>query len=110
MSLAQAASVLFDHSVKSREISGGLDYENYLDAFLVLESMEKIGQRFANVLEKNIRLYSGYGQIKLDSMITAMETECSYHAGQMFLSLVTAARLSKDGYQYKETYAFSYEP
>ncbi len=110
VSLAQAASVLFDHSVKSREISGGLDYENYLDAFLVLESMEKIGQRFANVLEKNIRLYSGYGQIKLDSMITAMETECSYHAGQMFLSLVTAARLSKDGYQYKETYAFSYEP
>lgn len=109
VSLAQAASVLFDHSVKSREISGGLDYENYLDAFLVLESMEKIGQRFANVLEKNIRLYSGYGQIKLDSMITAMETESSYQAGQMFLSLVTAARLSKDGYQYKETYAFSYE-
>lgn len=108
VSLAQTAAVLFDHSVKSREVSSGLDYEDYLDAFLTLESLDKIGIRFSNLLEKNIRLYAGYEQVKLDCMITAMETESSYQAGQMFLSFVTAAPLSKAGYELKEKYAFSY--
>lgn len=108
VSLAQTAAVLFDHSVKSREVSSGLDYEDYLDAFLILENLDKIGIRFANLLEKNIRLYAGYEQVKLDCMITAMETESSYQAGQMFLSFVTVAPLSKAGYELKEKYAFSY--
>lgn len=108
VSLSEVAAVLLDHSIQSREVSGGIDYEDFLDAFLALESLNKIGIRFANLLEKNIRLYAGYEQIKLDCMITAMETDSIYHAQQMFLRFVTITRLSKSGYQYEEKYAFSY--
>ncbi len=108
VSLAEVPAVLLDHSAKSKEISGGLDYQDYIYSFLALESLEKIGNRFANLLEKNLRLYSGYGQVQSDCMITAMETDSRYHAKQMFLSFVTIAQLSKKGYEYQETYAFSY--
>ncbi len=108
ISLPQAAVVLFQTSVKSKEVEKGLQYEDYLHTFLALENMEKLGSRFANLLEKNIRLYAGYEQVKLDCMVTAMEAEHAYKAQQVFLSMVTIVGLSKKGYQYKETYQFSY--
>lgn len=108
VSLAEAASVPFRNSIKSKEVSGGLDYEDYLQAFLALENLKKIGNRFANLLEKNLRLYAGYEQMKIDCMITAMETNNVYQAQQVFLTFVTIARLTKNDYQYEETYEFSY--
>ncbi len=108
VSLSQIASVLFQTSVKAREVSNGLDYEDYLQAFLALESLPKIGNRFANLLEKNMRLYAGYEQVKLDCMITAMEAEHAYHARQVFLTFVTVGRLSENGYEYRKKYYFSY--
>lgn len=106
--LAEAASVPFCNSVKSKEVSGGLDYEDYLQALLALENLNKIGNRFANLLEKNLRLYAGYEQVKIDCMITAMETNNVYQAQQVFLTFVTIAHLTKNDYQYEETYKFSY--
>lgn len=108
VSLAQAASIPFQTSVKAKEVSGGLSYEDYIQAFLMLDSLEETGKRFANLLEKNIRLYAGYEQVKLDCMITAMETEHVYQARQVFLSFVTIGHLSKKGYQYERRYQFSY--
>ena len=106
--MAQTASVLFQTSVKAREVSNGLEYEDYLLAFLALESLPKIGNRFANLLEKNLRLYAGYDQLKLDCMITAMDAEHAYHARQAFLTFVTVGQVSKNGYEFKERYNFSY--
>ena len=108
VSLSQTASVLFQTSVKAREVSNGLEYEDYLLAFLALESLPKIGNRFANLLEKNLRLYAGYDQLKLDCMITAMDAEHAYHARQAFLTFVTVGQVSKNGYEFKERYNFSY--
>lgn len=108
VSLPQTASVLFQTSIKAREVSNGLDYEDYMQAFFAIESLDKIGKRFANVLEKNIRLYAGYEQAKMDCMITAMEAEHTYHANQVFLSVVTIRRLSKKGYLFQKKYHFSY--
>ncbi len=85
-----------------------MNYEDYLQAFLTLESMDNIGMRFANLLEKNLRLYPGCEQIKLDCMITAMVTETIYQAQQVFLTFVSIERLSKKGYRYKNKYNFSY--
>ena len=110
VSLAEAALVPFQTSVKSKEVQKGLDYEDYLQAFLAIESLKKIGERLANLLEKNFRLYAGYDQIKMDHMITAMETSHRYQARQVFLTFVTIARLSKKGYQYETLYRFSYTP
>ena len=108
VSLAQAASVPFQSFVKAKTVSSGLDYQDYLQAFLLLENKEKIGMRFANLLEKNMRLYTGYENNKLDCMATAMEMEHSYHAKQAFLAFVTVSGLPKTGYQYKQKYEFSY--
>lgn len=108
VSLAEAASVPFRNSVRSKKVGNGLDYKDYLYTFLTAESLKKIGNRFANILEKNLRLYPGHEQIKLDCMITAMETEHHYHAKQVFLTFVTIGRLSKKGYHYEEMYRFSY--
>lgn len=108
VSLAEAAVVPFRNSISSKKVSGGLDYEDYLQAFIALESLDKIGMRFANLLEKNLRLYAGYEQVKLDCMITAMETEHTYQARQVFLTFVTIGRLSKKGYRYEQKYRFSY--
>lgn len=108
VSLAEAVPVIFDTSIKSKEVSSGMDYKNYLQLFLTIESMENIGIRFSNLLEKNLRLYSGYEQVKLDCMITSMETENIYQAKQVFLSFVTIGRLSKKGYNYENKYKFGY--
>lgn len=108
VSLPEVPVVLIDTSIKSKESEGGISYEDYIQAFLTLESMKKIGVRFANLLEKNIRLSAGYGQIKLDCMLTAMETENMYQAKQVFLSFVPIGRLSKKGYRFQENYVFSY--
>ena len=108
VSLTEAASVPFQNAIKSKEVQSGLEYEDYLQTFLAIENIKKIGNRFANLLEKNIRLYKGYEQVKLDCMITAMETTHKYHARQVFLTFVTIARLSKKGHHYEETYKFSY--
>lgn len=108
VSLPQTASVLFQTSVKAQEVKNGLDYEDYLHAFLALESLSKIGSRFANVLEKNIRLYAGCEQVKLDCMMTAMEAEHAYHANQVFLTFVSIGRRSENGYQFEKRYKFSY--
>lgn len=106
--ISEIASVLFHTSIKSKEVSSGLDYEDYLHTFLAMENMDKIGMRFANILEKNIRLYAGNEQLKLDCMITAMEAKHTYQAKQVFLTFVTIERLSKKGYQYEQKYSFSY--
>lgn len=108
VSLAETASVPFRNSVKSKEVSNGLDYEDFLQSFLALESIDKIGMRFANLLEKNLQLYTGYEQTRLDCMITAMEANHEYHAKQVFLTFVTVTRLSKKGYRYEQKYEFSY--
>lgn len=108
VSLSEAAAIPFQTSIKAKEVKNGLDYNDYLLGFLTVESLEKIGDRFSNVLEKNMRLYAGYEQGKLDCMITAMEANYVYQAQQVFLTFVTIARLSKKGYQYEETYRFSY--
>ena len=108
VSLSEAAAVPFQTSIKAKEVKNGLDYNDYLLGFLAVESLEKIGDRFSNVLEKNMRLYAGYEQGKLDCMITAMEANYVYQAQQVFLTFVTIARLSKKGYQYEETCQFSY--
>lgn len=106
--LSEIASVLMDTDRKSKTVSGGQSYEDYLQVFLYLENTEKLAKRFADLLEKNLRLYDGYGQVKLDCMVTAMETEMVYQAKQVFLSFVTIENLSKKGYGYRETCAFSY--
>lgn len=108
VSLGEIAAVPFRSSIKSKDVSNGQDYEDYLQAFLMVLSTNKIGQRFANLLEKNIRLSKGYEQIKLDCMITAMETNNIYHAQQVFLTFVTIKHLSKKGYRFQQTYDFSY--
>ncbi len=109
VSLSEAAAVPFQTSIKAKEVNNGLDYEDYLCGFFLLEGLNKIGSRFANLLEKNIRLFAGYEQVKLDCMVTAMETNNRYKARQVFLTFVTVGRLSRKGYEYEETYRFSYD-
>lgn len=109
VSLAEAVPVIFDTSIKSKEVSGGMDYKSYLQLFLTIESMDNIGIRFSNLLEKNLRLYSGYEEIKLDCMITSLETENIYQARQVFLSFVTIGQISKKRYRYENKYSFSYD-
>ncbi len=108
VSLAETASVLFRSSVKAREVNSGITYQDYIQAFLMIESIETIGIRFSNLLEKNLRLYKGYEKIRVDCMMTAIETDTSYHARQMFLNFVTITRLSQKGYVYKQLHSFHY--
>lgn len=100
--------MLFRSSVKAREVNSGITYQDYIQAFLMIESIETIGIRFSNLLEKNLRLYKGYEKIRVDCMMTAIETDTSYHARQMFLNFVTITRLSQKGYVYKQLHSFHY--
>lgn len=106
--LSEVATVLFQNSIKAKEANGGQTYIDYLQAFLIAESVEKIGDRFANLLEKNLQFHIGYENIKMDCMITSMETSNTYHARQVFLTFVTIAQLSKQGYRFEKRYDFSY--
>ncbi len=73
----------------------GLSYENYLEAFLYLQSEELSTKRLMDVMEADIRMTPGNGGFRMDGCMDAMTAEASVSSGY--------------GYQYRIKRSYQYE-
>ncbi|WP_455616381.1 DUF5702 domain-containing protein [Eisenbergiella sp.] len=73
----------------------GLGYGDYLQAFLFLESQEKVTERLMDVMEADIRQTKGNSCFRIDGCMDAMTAEASVSSGY--------------GYQYSIKRAYRYD-
>lgn len=73
----------------------GLGYGDYLQAFLFLESQEKVTERLMDVMEADIRQTKGNSCFRIDGCMDAMTAEASVSSGY--------------GYQYSIKRAYGYD-
>lgn len=105
--LSEMIFAVLDHARKAREEPEGQDYEDYMAAFLYIEPNQKLGLRFASLLEQNLRLSENYEQVKIDCMVTAAEISCEYDAKQVFLTPALLGR-AMGGYGFQKKARFQY--
>lgn len=83
------------HLSEYGEESEGLSYENYLEAFLYLQSEELSTKRLMDVMETDIRMTPGNGGFRIDGCMDAMTAEACVSSGY--------------GYQYRIKRSYRYE-
>lgn len=101
-------SEAFGGSIRAKEREDGCSYEDYLQTMLYFQNQEQLNYRAMNVMEKNIRLWTGNANICMDSMAQKMKITISYEASPLFLRLVTIGNVSDDAYQFTQEKEISY--
>lgn len=93
----------FSGTQKVKESEDGFSYEDYLQKMLYFETQEKLNYRAMDLIEKNVRVWSGNQNLRMDSMAQRMKVTVCYEAKPLFLRLVRIGDISD------ETYQFTYE-
>ena len=70
---------------------------------------EQLISRAMNVIEKNVRLFSGNGDIRMDAMVSGVKVTASYSANPLFLSVIPIGQKMDGSYYFTETQKFMYE-
>lgn len=88
----------------------GLDYRQYLMILLGILEEDTLSYRAMDVMEQNLRLYAGYGQVRIDAMIQSVKAVGTYQAPQLFWSMVMLAEKKTKGrnYVFDREQTFSY--
>ena len=97
--------------VKAVNVEGGIGYEEYLSTFLIAQAAtntSQMGLRSCDVMENALHTQMGYENVRLDNMITNMDTTINYSANQLFLSFVYIPGIGLDGYQIKKSDSIDY--
>lgn len=74
----------FDSRVKARESAGGVTYDMYLMALLLLADSEEIAIRAMDLMEASIRQEPDYGACCVDHMICGLKMYYAYEASPYF--------------------------
>lgn len=101
-------SEAFGGNIRAREREDGFSYQDYLQKMLYFQNQEQLNYRAMNVMEKNIRIWSGNPNICMDSMTQKMKLTVSYEASPLFLRLVTIGDVSDEAYQFTQEKEISY--
>ena len=73
----------------------GMTYQEYLEAFLYLQPIERTSERLMDVMESDIRMTPGNGSFRMDGCVDAMTAEAYVESGY--------------GYSYQIKRAYQYE-
>lgn len=98
----------FGGTQKVKECENGFSYEDYLQKMLYFENQEKLNYRAMNLIEKNIRIWSGNPNLRMDSMAQKMKITVCYEASPLFLRLVRIGDISDEAYQFTYEKKISY--
>lgn len=86
----------------------GLSYQEYLQILLYLTEQEQLTYRAMDVVERNIRLFSGNEAISMDAMVSAVQINATYSANPLFLNVVPMESKINGSYYFRKTQKFSY--
>lgn len=93
---------------KARNCETGMSYEDYILAFLVLESSRNESMRSLDVIENSMNSIPYYENLKMDNLICDMDMTIEYEADPMFFSLVTLDVPFLDFYKFRKKEYRSY--
>ena len=86
----------------ARNCDDGMSYEDYILAFLVLESSRNESFRALDMIENSMNSIPYYENLKMDNLICDMDISIEYEADPMFFSLVTLDVPFLDFYQFRK--------
>lgn len=86
----------------------GMSYQEYLKILLFLTGEETITNRAMDVIERNIRLFSGNEAMRMDTMAASVRIRSVYTASPLFLNVVPMVRKIDGVYQFAESRKFAY--
>lgn len=101
-----AACMDVNFTAKNSEM--GMSYEDYLLAFLVVESSKDEAMRALDMIEASMNAIPYYENLKMDHLICDMNMTVSYESDPMFFSLVTLDAPFLDFYRLKKKEYRSY--
>lgn len=86
----------------------GLSYQEYLQILLYFVEQEQLTYRAMDVVERNIRLFSGNEAVSMDAMVSAVQVNATYSANPLFLNVIPMEAKINGSYFFKKIQKFSY--
>lgn len=100
-------SGFMDINVTAKECTSGLNYEDYLRAFLAVVPAKTLAMRACDVIENSLNMQEGYESVRVDNMLVAANAEINYSGKQLFLSAIPG-EYGQDNYSIKREKYMSY--
>lgn len=95
-----------DTAVRAKESAGGVGYDMYLMALLLLADSGDLALRAMDLMEASIRREEGYGGTHMDHMICGLKMHYGYEARRYFQILPGKNMLPWYQREYEETCAY----
>lgn len=90
------------------ETEKGMDYKEYLQMLLYTTGERQLTYRAMNVVERNIRLFSGNEAMRMDTMVSAVRVQAVYSAKPLFLNVIPRLQKIDGNYYFCETRKIAY--
>ena len=105
--LYQIASILSGEQM-ARESAAGMSYGGFLFSLLLLTDRDKSALRACDIMEEAVHRVRGYGNVRMDNMLVAVNTSEIYQADPLFLSFVLIFTGEAGAYDFPYTESMSY--
>lgn len=86
----------------------GMSYQEYLQVLLYLTGEKTLTNRAMDVIERNIRLFSGNETMRMDTMASVFKIRSVYTANPLFLNVVPMVQKIDGSYQFVESRKITY--
>lgn len=93
----------------SQQQESGMSYQEYLNILLYMTEENQMTMRALNMIEKNIRLFSGNEKLCMDAMTAGIEVNAVYSAKPLFFSVIPIGKKTDGDYYFYESGTFMYE-
>ena len=90
------------------EVEEGMDYKEYLQMLLYTTGERQLTYRAMDVVEQNIRVFSGNEAMRMDAMVSAVQVQTVYTATPLFLNVIPMAQKIDGNYYFCETRKIAY--
>ncbi len=93
-------AAVVDVNYKAKNCDFGMNYEDYLMSFLILDSNKTISLRALDMIENSMNATQYYENLKMDHLICDMDFKMNYIAEPMYFSLVSLDVVFLDLYKF----------
>lgn len=90
------------------EVEEGMIYKEYLQMLLYTTGERQLTYRAMDVVEQNIRVFSGNEAMRMDAMVSAVQVQTVYTATPLFLNVIPMAQKIDGNYYFCETRKIAY--
>lgn len=87
----------------------GMSYQEYLNILLYMTEENQMTMRALNIIEKNIRLFSGNNNLCMDAMAAGIRVNAVYSAKPLFFTVIPIGKKIDGDYYFYESETLMYE-